>query len=68
MISPLKNVNFNQKDSTIKSVGFDGSNLTIQINIDLFSLKIFALLMCKGGVKEKAECLFDLILGPEEKK
>ena len=35
----------------------------VLINVDLFSLKVFALLMCKGTVKEKANIFFDVIEG-----
>jgi len=50
------------------TVGADGNELTIQLNIDLFSLKLFALLMCKGSIKEKADIMFDIALGPEAVK
>ena len=35
----------------------------MQISVDLFSLKVFALLMCKGTVRDKAVHLFNLIEG-----
>ena len=34
--------------------------------IDLLNLKIFALLVCKGKSEEKADILFDIIMGPTE--
>jgi len=34
-----------------------------QSQIDLFKLKIFALLMCRGKSDEKADVLVDIILG-----
>ena len=35
--------------------------------IDLINLKVFALLMCPGEPKDKADILFDLIYGPPKK-
>jgi hypothetical protein len=32
-------------------------------NIDLFKLKIFALLMCRGKSEDKADFLVDVIIG-----
>ena len=64
--SPLKKINFNRDESSIKTTALDGSMLTIQINIDLMELKIFALLMCKGTVRYKAGILFDIAVGPEK--
>ena len=58
-------MNFDRRTSQIKAQGHDGAELTIQINVDLFNIKVFALLMCKGTQKEKADILFDLVLGPE---
>lgn len=52
--------------SSIKTVALDGSKVTTQITIDIVNLKLFALLMCKGKHKTKAEHLFDIILGPEK--
>ena len=49
----------------MKTVTADGSETTFQINIDVFTLKIFALLMCKGSQKSKAHIFFDLVVGPE---
>ena len=34
------------------------------ININVFDLKLFALLMCPGSVFEKAHFLFDVMLTP----
>ena len=36
--------------------------------IDIFSLKILALLMSRGSSKDKANMLMDLVLGPERLK
>jgi hypothetical protein len=44
----------------------DGTEIVYQINIDVFDLKIFALLMCKGSLRSKASYFFDLLLGPEK--
>ena len=44
----------------------DGTEIIYQINIDVFDLKVFALLMCKGSLRDKAAYLFDLLLGPEK--
>ena len=41
----------------------NGNETVMQINIDLFALQVFALLMCKGTVKEKANYFVDLIMG-----
>lgn len=57
--------NFDKDKSQIKSMAPDGSEMTVQINIDVFTLKIFALLMCKGSTKAKADIFFDLVVGPE---
>ena len=57
--------NFDKEKSQIKSVAPDGSEMTVQINIDVFSLKCFALLMCKGTNKTKANIFFDLVVGSE---
>jgi len=35
----------------------------MQITIDVFALKIFAILMCKGTIREKATILFEAIEG-----
>ena len=63
--SPMKMSNFDKDKSQIKSLAPDGSEMTVQINIDIFTLKIFALLMCKGSQKAKADIFFDLVVGPE---
>ena len=44
----------------------DGTEIIYQINIDVFDLKVFGLLMCKGSLRDKAAYLFDLLLGPEK--
>ena len=67
-LSPLRNVNFNRQSSQIETVGIDGSQLTLQINVDVMTLKIFALLMCKGTAKEKAAIFYDIVVGLEGKK
>lgn len=36
-----------------------------ELSVDLFNLKIYALLMCPGSSKVKADFLFDLIMGPQ---
>ena len=41
-----------------------GNETIMQINIDMFTLQIYAIFMCKGTVKEKANYFADLILGP----
>ena len=64
----MKKINFNRGESSIKTTAIDGSQLTIQINIDLMELKIFALLMCKGTVRYKAGIMFDIAIGPEKVK
>ena len=43
----------------------DGSESTVQINIDVFKLKIFALLMCKGSIIVKTDVFFDLVIGAD---
>jgi len=35
----------------------------IEINIDIFALKILALLICRDSIKLKASLLFDTIIG-----
>lgn len=62
--SPLKNIAFCRGNSSINTVALDGSSLTIQITIDVSNLKLFALLMCKGKLREKARILFDIVMGP----
>ena len=62
--TPLKNIAFCRGNSSINTVALDGSSLTIQITIDLCNLKLFALLMCKGKLREKARMLFDVVMGP----
>ena len=37
----------------------------VEINIDLFALKILALLMCRDTIKIKSALLFDTIIGYE---
>ena len=63
--SPMKNINFDKETSQIKQITADGTELIYQINIDVFDLKIFALLMCKGSLRSKASYLFDILQGPE---
>ena len=58
-------MNFDKNTSQIKSTTQDGSEVLIQINIDVFDIKILALLMCKGSVKVKSDLFFDLVVGPE---
>ena len=41
----------------------NGSTSVVHLSIDVFNLKLFALLMCRGKPREKAEFLFDAILG-----
>lgn len=43
-----------------------GNETLIQINIDLFSLQVFAMLMCKGSVKDKANYFYQLIQGDKQ--
>ena len=45
----------------IHSKDKNGVESVEQITIDVFSIKIFALLMCKGSVAEKAEALYNTI-------
>ena len=33
----------------------------------MINFQLYALLMCKGGIREKAEILFDIVLGPNKK-
>ena len=54
--------------SSIKTEAIDGSSVTVQINVDVTTLKIFALLMCKGTIREKSHYLFDIIIGMEKVK
>lgn len=61
--SPIKNIDFDRETSQIKQTGRDGKETIIQISIDLFSLKVFAILLCRGSTREKAELFFDLIVG-----
>jgi len=58
-----RNVEFDRDKSQIKQTDKDGFETVIQISIDIFTLKIFALLMCKGTIKEKSLYLFDAIIG-----
>lgn len=37
-------------------------------DIDLFSLRVLSLLMCRGEVREKADFLVDLVLNDPKKK
>ena len=52
----------------IHNVDSFGNETVIQINIDMFTLQIYALMMCKGTVKEKAYYLYDLIIGASQNK
>ena len=63
--SPVRHLNFDKSTSQIKSTTPDGTEVVVQINIDVFDLKILAFLMCKGKMKVKSDLFFDLIIGPE---
>ena len=41
--------------------GVNGKQMTIQLQLNVNSLKVFAFLMCKGTVREKAGHFFDFI-------
>ena len=64
----MKNVNFNRDHSSIETVGIDGSSTEVQINVDVTTLKMYALLMCKGTHAQKAAVFFDIVIGMEGKK
>lgn len=63
--SPFNNLDFDRDKSEIRQIGRDGKPIRVQISIDVFALKIFALLFCRGTIKQKSLVLFDVILGPQ---
>ena len=62
--SQLQSVNFCKHNSTIETTGLDGSALSVQITVNLEILRLFALLMCKGSIRDKAARFFEVIIGP----
>lgn len=66
--SPFKAIQFIKEASSLKTTAVDGSSVTVKISVDVLTLKIFALLMCKGTIKTKATYLFDIIVGMEKVK
>lgn len=58
-----RQVKFDRATSMIHTVDSRGKETVIQININLFNIRMFALLMCKGTVAQKAKALYDIILG-----
>lgn len=67
-VSPVKSVNFLRDSSAIRAVAVDGSTQTVQISVDVSTLKIFALLMCRGTVKSKAKMFYHTVIGMERLK
>lgn len=63
----VRQINF-EKDSSIKTIGQDGSSETVQVYIDVKNLKMLAILLCKGTTEEKASVLFDTVIGMEKVK
>lgn len=57
-------VDFDPKTSVYK-MSHDDKDMQIKINIDVQLLKVFALLMCKGSLNQKAGIFFDLAVGSE---
>ena len=55
-----QDVFFSRGDSTIETVDAYGTKQSIMVRVDIFNFKIFALLMCKGSIRRKAENLFEL--------
>ena len=49
--------------SKIITVGVDGSKKVTRVMIDTLSFRVFALLMCRGSLKEKTNALFDISYG-----
>ena len=49
-------------------MGIDGSSTEVQINVDVTTLKMYSLLMCKGTAAQKAGVFFDIVIGMEGKK
>ena len=51
-----------------KKISLAGMEQDCEQIIDIFSLKILALLMCRGSPKEKSQLLMDLVIGREDVK
>lgn len=58
-------VNFDKSSSSFIIKDQNGNLQVVQLCIDVFNLKLFAILMCLGSTREKAEILFNTIIGPE---
>ena len=54
---------FSRGDSTIETITASGQKQKILVRIDMINFKLFALLMCKGSIRRKAENLFELAAG-----
>lgn len=67
-VSPVKTVNFMRDCSSIKAVAIDGSSQTVQISVDVSNLKLFAILMCKGPIRDKAQVFYEVVIGMEKVK
>ena len=65
---PVKELDFNKERSSIKAVAFDGLSQTFQIIVDIPSVKMLALILCKASLKEKASVFFDIVIGMEKVK
>jgi hypothetical protein len=46
----------------LNQISQNGSFIESKSGVDLYNLKIFALLMCRGELSEKAGIIFDLIM------
>ena len=55
-----------RSNSKIITVGIDGSKKVTRVVVDTLSFRVFALLICRGTLKEKANALFDMGYGNDK--
>lgn len=62
----LYDVNFDRKSSCFNSLLEDGKSQYFQVNINMSSMKLFSLIMCKGNIFKKLIIFLDIIYGKDE--
>ena len=62
----MEETKIDSKNSKIFTTGIDGSKMVTKVVIDTLTFKVFALLMCRGTTKEKANAMFNMSYGVDK--